>query len=138
MLATQLCQLAVDCVITDAQARRSHRLTAKPKSRTRQTRFQQDDRHSVNVVIRLLFSHFTPITRWNLLRVQLQPRRLLVDTTSSTASTQSIGMFTLGSSFGAVGYWLLGRVVLRFGNGLIGVNDAEVQIVRAYDGATNG
>ncbi|KRY84457.1 hypothetical protein T4D_8626 [Trichinella pseudospiralis] len=31
MLATQLCQLAVDCVITDAQARRSHRLTAKPK-----------------------------------------------------------------------------------------------------------
>ncbi|KRY96044.1 hypothetical protein T4C_7186, partial [Trichinella pseudospiralis] len=29
----------------------------------------------------LLFSHFTPITRWYLHRVQLQPRRLLVDTT---------------------------------------------------------
>ncbi|KRY83385.1 hypothetical protein T4D_14668 [Trichinella pseudospiralis] len=72
-------------------------------------------------------------------------------------SWQSIGMFTL----------LLGRVVLRFGNGLIGVNDAEglrsgvdalcalgsqwytcascllfilqiVQIFRALDCATNG
>ncbi|KRX99176.1 hypothetical protein T4E_11058 [Trichinella pseudospiralis] len=43
--------------------------------------------NSVKIVIRLLFSHFTPITRWYLHRVQLQPRRLLVDTTSSTAST---------------------------------------------------
>ncbi|KAL1233385.1 hypothetical protein TPS_04447 [Trichinella pseudospiralis] len=34
-------------------------------------------------------------------------------------------MFTLGTSIGAVGYGLMGRVVLRFGNGLIGVDDAE-------------
>ncbi|KRY76773.1 hypothetical protein T4A_13828 [Trichinella pseudospiralis] len=40
-------------------------------------------------------------------------------------SWQSIGMFTLGTSIGAVGYGLMGRVVLRFGNGLIGVDDAE-------------
>ncbi|KRY84456.1 hypothetical protein T4D_2405 [Trichinella pseudospiralis] len=43
MLATQLCQLAVDCIISDAQARRSHRLTAKPKSRLTQGKQSQVD-----------------------------------------------------------------------------------------------
>ncbi|KRX73913.1 hypothetical protein T06_1913 [Trichinella sp. T6] len=32
MLATQICQLAVDCILNDLQARSSDRLTAKPMS----------------------------------------------------------------------------------------------------------
>ncbi|KRZ19671.1 hypothetical protein T4B_15172 [Trichinella pseudospiralis] len=55
---------AVDCIISDAQARRSHRLTAKPKSRTRQTRFQRDDRHSVKIVNPSALLTLHSITRW--------------------------------------------------------------------------
>ncbi|KRZ54409.1 hypothetical protein T02_14420 [Trichinella nativa] len=44
MLATQLCQLAVDCIIIDIQARSSDRLTAKPKSRSIQGKQSQNRR----------------------------------------------------------------------------------------------
>ncbi|KRY11915.1 hypothetical protein T12_14715 [Trichinella patagoniensis] len=40
MLATQLCQLAVDCIIIDIQ-------THSKAEETRQTRFQRNDGHTL-------------------------------------------------------------------------------------------
>ncbi|KRZ54396.1 hypothetical protein T02_64 [Trichinella nativa] len=47
MLATTICQLAVDCNLNDLQARSSDRLTAKPMSWSIQAKQSQDETDSI-------------------------------------------------------------------------------------------
>ncbi|KRX35532.1 hypothetical protein T05_16213 [Trichinella murrelli] len=47
MLATTICQLAVDCNFNDLQVRSSDRLTAKPMSWSIQAKQSQDETDSI-------------------------------------------------------------------------------------------
>ncbi|KRX36005.1 hypothetical protein T05_4527 [Trichinella murrelli] len=76
MLATQLCQLAVDCIIIDIQARSSDRLTAKPKSRSIQGKQSQNS----SAILKLHSDHTIALA------------------SSSSSSTMTTGCYTIKSA----------------------------------------
>ncbi|KRY47335.1 hypothetical protein T03_14618 [Trichinella britovi] len=84
MLATQLCQLAVHCIIIDIQARSSDRLTAKPK---RQDKLDSNE----------MISHNVKIVDSSAI-LKLHSDHSIALASSSSSSTMTTGCYTIKSA----------------------------------------